>query len=176
MQEFVDRPLVVGVLAVLGREDLAVGADQEVGGQSEPATGLVGRREPLAASHDLPPAAEHRPDHRTPGTRAEQRARSRLDPELGVQPFVGVGDDREGQVAGVPAQLLGRRVEDHDLTHPRGLDLRVPADDRPQMQMAHRAPGEPSELQVHQTLGVGNGDGTAGDRGDVTSGDGGAGS
>ncbi|MEU3885213.1 TetR/AcrR family transcriptional regulator C-terminal domain-containing protein [Streptomyces sp. NPDC029041] len=43
-QKFVDGPLVVGVLTVRGREDRAVGPDQEVGGQTDPAAGLVGRR------------------------------------------------------------------------------------------------------------------------------------
>jgi hypothetical protein len=32
-QEFVDGPLVVRVLTVLGRSHVAIGCDQEVGGQ-----------------------------------------------------------------------------------------------------------------------------------------------
>jgi hypothetical protein len=46
-QEFVDRPLVAGVLAVLGDEDTTVGPDQEVGGQTKSAAARISRRQPL---------------------------------------------------------------------------------------------------------------------------------
>jgi hypothetical protein len=60
-------------------------------------------------------------------------------------------------------EILGGRVEHDDLTHARRDDLVVPGLERPQVQVADRAPGEPPELQVDKPCRVRNGDHRAGD-------------
>jgi len=151
-QDLVDRPLIVGVAAVLGREHRAVGRDQEVGGQPEPSAGLLQRRpaEPAQRRH-------HNAAHdRRPTPRIGQGAGARLDAELAVDHLVRVGNGRERQISGVLGQFVGRRVEEHHLSDGGALDLVVAIDERPQMQVADRAAGEPAKLQVHQPFGIGD--------------------
>jgi hypothetical protein len=56
-QQLVDRPLVVGVSAVLLGDHGAVRRDEKVGGQAEPPTLLLGRGTLLPAARDRDQAA-----------------------------------------------------------------------------------------------------------------------
>jgi hypothetical protein len=64
-------------------------------------------------------------------------------------------------------------VEDDDLADAGRLDVGEPVDDRAKVQVAHRAPGEPAELQVDQVVGVGYRHSRAGDGVQRAGGDGG---
>src|SRR5262245_50322135 len=83
-EQLADRPVVVGVLAVLGGEDPAVAFDQEVGGKAEAAAVRVEARGRVPMAHDSLQAVQDPGDDRRPGARVEQRPFGRLDAELGI--------------------------------------------------------------------------------------------
>src|SRR5215468_770742 len=66
-------------------------------------------------------------------------------------------------------QVPGRRVEHRHLTNACGDHLVVAAGERPQVQVAHRAAGEPPELQVDQAVRVWDGNRCTRDGGELAS-------
>lgn len=157
-KQVVDRPLVVGVFAVLGGQDAAVGRDQEVGRKAEPPTGLRAGRRTLLPAEDPPRTTQNGPGGWRPGARAQQCSRCRLDAELGVQALGGIGYDGEGELGHVIPQFLGGRVEDHNLADSSVSDLFVSSHHRLKVQVADRAAGEPPELKMCQPVTVGHSD------------------
>src|SRR5262249_5637324 len=83
-EQLADRPVVVGVLAVLHGEDPAVAFDQEVGGKAEAAAVRVEARGRVAVGHDSPPAGHDPGGGRRPGARLVEPQFGRLDAELGI--------------------------------------------------------------------------------------------
>lgn len=80
----------------------------------------------------------------------------RPDAELGVDQAIRIRDHREGQIGLVLAELIGRGVEQHDLTDPGIGDLLMATGHLTQMKTADRATREAPELKVHN--GVRGGD------------------
>jgi hypothetical protein len=98
VEEFVDRPLVVGVLSVLECSDPPVGSDQEIRRQPEAASGGLDRSERAALGAAVAERGGLAGDRRAQRARAQQRARPAFDPEPPVQLPLRVGDQRERQV------------------------------------------------------------------------------
>jgi hypothetical protein len=164
-QHLVHRPLVIGVATALARQDPAVRADQEVGGQPQVATGRmhIGRWHLTSVTPDRNQRGWHR-------ARVEHGPRRRADTELGIERLGRVTNHRERQLADVATQLLIGRVEHDDLTDTGVGDLVVPTHDRLQVDAADRAAGETPKLQMDDPVGVGNRDRFAGNPGQFTRG------
>ena len=95
----VDRPVIIGMIAVFAGQHAAVRRDQEVGRQPE-STAVRGQRwNRLLVTDDRDEAASDPSEDRRPGTRVrEERSWRRLHAEFEVETLVRIGDDREGQI------------------------------------------------------------------------------
>ena len=143
------------MLAIFARQHGPIGSDQDVGRQAE-ASALRGNgRQRLATPQDAQERAQDAKQNRRPCSRIDQRTGARLHTELRVQAFVGVGDQRKRQAAGVKPQVRLVRMEQHDFADAGLLDLRMPEREGAQMKVANRAPGEAAKLQVRQPVGSG---------------------
>lgn len=138
-EDFVYGPLVICVRPVVDGDELTGWRDQKV--RWEP--GLV------PAAHERVrfrlEEATHRGANHLRMRDGEGRA---LDAEAAVPRAVGVGDGREGEVALVWPHLLCGRMEERDRPHTRGDELCMSLREAPEMQVAHGASREPTELEV----------------------------
>ena len=122
-EQFVDRPLVVGMLAVLGRDHRSLAVDQKVRGKAEAAVLLFHRRSAVPAESDECRAT----DNRAPRSGVQQCAGTRFDTEFAVEALGRIRDRRKRQVSGVLAQFIGRRMKEDNFTDAGCADLVVPA-------------------------------------------------
>jgi hypothetical protein len=138
-KDFIDGPLVVGVLAVLERDDTTVGSDQEVARQTEPATVRPNLRKHLASLQPGDQASRNAAHDGSPRARIEHGPRRGFHTELGVEKLLGIRDDREREIARALAQLLGRRVEHHDLANVGRPELGSSPNEGAKVKVAYRA-------------------------------------
>jgi hypothetical protein len=97
-EELIDGPLVVGVLAVLRRDDVPVAGDEEVGRNAELAATRKHWRDSVWGPHDSSDRAQEdlgQPDQQA---RVEQCPCGALDAKGAVDLLGRVGDDGERQV------------------------------------------------------------------------------
>src|SRR5438270_5348859 len=106
LEEFVNGPLVVGMLSVSERGDPPVRRDQEIRWQPKATSGGLDRSEHAACCAALSDGGGLTGHRRAQSAPAEQRARSALHAELPIQRSFWVGDQRERHLGLVLGQLL----------------------------------------------------------------------
>jgi hypothetical protein len=139
--------MIVHVFAILTCEHQPVLADQEICRQAEaPSFRVEGGHRPT-----FPQTMQDGSSDWTPRSPVKQRAWRGFNTKLGIQTLLRVRDDQERQVSGMGQQVLSARVKHCNLRDPRGQQLRMSLGERMQMQIADRAAGEASELQMSQS-------------------------
>ncbi len=153
-EEFVDAPLVVGVLAVIRRDDSSVAGDQKICRNTKLTACREDWRDAVRGPDDSSDRAQENLRQPDQQTRIEQRPRGPLDTQLTVDLFSWIGDQGERQFGFIGPQLLRSGVEDNDLPDAGGRYVISTPDEGPQVQIADGTAGEASELQVDGLAGI----------------------
>ncbi len=118
VDEFVDRPLIVGVQSVFRCRQPPVRSDQKIRRQPEATSGGLDRSERAALRAAAPECRGQTGGGGSQCRGVEKRLQSAVDAEAPIQLPVRVGNQREGQAGLVLGQLRGGGVKDDDSSMP----------------------------------------------------------
>jgi hypothetical protein len=144
LEQFIDRPLVEGVDAVLAGQHLPPLVDQDVRPKPEAPAGGTGRH-PGRRSRARG-TRQHRPSTGA-NARGSSTARGEASTPNFLQLLIRVRHHIERQITSVGPQFVRRGVKQHHLVNGGRRDLAVPGNHRLQMHTADWAAREAPELQ-----------------------------
>jgi hypothetical protein len=139
VEQVVDRPLIVRVLAVMRRLNRPIGRYQEVRWKTSYAT--LGHSPKLRLI-----SLEITLNGGWPSPRIEDGSYGLLDTIPAIESVGRVAYDIEREAALIGKQLGVRRVEDNDFPDARRNDIAVPNDKTLEVKVTDRTAGKPSEL------------------------------